>query len=246
MFSPEVLRSTLASAPEEGQELARIRAAYARRRKTVPEQRYSRLNAAYLCSLYELESAMASMLPAAGLHSLSGRRILDVGCGRGATLRMLLEYGADPELLYGIDLLEDYAGQARRFGPQFNILCGSATQLPFLDSSFDLALQFTMFTSVLSNTAKQRIAGEIRRVLAPRGRLLWYDFAYDNPANPDVRGIGRAEIRRLFAGFGIQTRRVTLAPPLARTLAPISPALYYLAAPMRFLCTHYLCLLQKN
>jgi SAM-dependent methyltransferase len=231
---------------QERNELARIREVYSRRKETVPRHRYSRMSAAHLCSLHECEAAMAIMLHSSGYDSLSGLRILDVGCGRGATLRMLLEYGAEPELLCGIDLLEDFAGQARWLGPKFKILCGSATRLPFPDCSFDLALQFTMFTSVLSDTAKQRIAHEIRRVLVPGGRLLWYDFAYDNPANPDVRGIGRTEIQRLFPEFRIATRRVTLAPPLARTVAPISPVLYYLAAQMRFLCTHYLCLLQKN
>ena len=54
----------------------------------------------------------------------------------------------------------------------------------------------------------------------------------------------RGRMVLIFAKFvpGINT----LAPPLARTLAPLSPVLYYLAAQMRFLCTHYLCLLQKN
>ena len=250
MLTPKVTVEHPAFSPlnsaQERNELARIREVYSRRKKAVPPQRYSRMNAAHLCSLHESEAAMAAMLHSSGWESLSGVRILDVGCGRGATLRMLLEYGAEPHLLCGIDLLEDFAGEARRLGPQFKILCCSAMQLPFADCSFDLALQFTMFTSVLSDTAKQRIADEIRRVLAPGGRLLWYDFAYDNPANPDVRGIGLAEVRKLFPGFTIVTRRVTLAPPLARILAPISPMLYYLGAQMRFLCTHYLCLLQKN
>jgi hypothetical protein len=53
------------------------------------------------------------------------------------------------------------------------------------------------------------------RVLRPGGRILWYDFFRNNPTNPNVRGVGAAEIRALFPGRRIELRRVTLAPPLA-------------------------------
>jgi len=64
------------------------------------------------------------------------------------------------------------------------------------------------------------IADEIVRVLAPGGALLWYDFAYNNPRNPNVRGIGRAEIKKLFPELAGKIRTVTLAPPLTRLIAP--------------------------
>ena len=102
-----------------------------------------------------------------------------------------------------------------------------------------------LFTSVLDAEVKQRIAKEINRVLVPGGRLLWYDFAFNNPANPDVRGIRLAEIRRLFPGFSMTRRRITLAPPLGRAIGRLGPTIYYLASKLRPLCTHYLCLLKK-
>ncbi|SRR5258707_10907158 len=91
-------------------------------------------------------------------------------------------------------------------------------RLPYADASFDLILQFLLFTSVLSEAVKGQIAKEISRVLLPGGHLLWYDFAFNNPRNPDVRGIRLSEIRRLFPGFTIEARRVTVAPPLSTTL----------------------------
>jgi SAM-dependent methyltransferase len=92
---------------------------------------------------------------------------------------------------------------------------------------------------------RRKIAGEIDRVLAPGGRLLSYDFAFDNPSNPDVRGIRPAEIRRLFPGFSMTARRITLAPPLGRAIGHLGPTIYFLTSKIRFLCTHYLCLLEK-
>ena len=161
-------------------------------------------------------------------------------------LRQLLEYGADPERLTGVDLLPENIREARRLSPHLKTICSSASQLPFSDGSFDLVLQFLLFTSVLSLALREQIAKEISRVLVPGGRFLWFDFAFNNPGNRDVRRVGRSEIHQLFPDFTLRTRRVIVAPPLGRFLGAFSPALYHLAAETRLLCTHYLCLLEKN
>ena len=119
-------------------------------------------------------------------------------------------------------------------------------RLPFSDGSFDFVSQFVLFTSILDQEMKRQMAREIYRVLVPRGRFLWYDFAYNNPRNPDVRGIRLAEVRELFPGFSIASRRITLAPPLGRAIGHLGPTPYYSASQLRFLCTHYLCLLEKK
>jgi len=188
---------------------------------------------------------MAALFRAAGLHSLAGLRILDVGCGRGASLRQFLEYGADPGLLWGVDLMEESVRESRRLGPHLKVICGSAGELPFPDASFHMVCQSMVFTSVLEDRLRGRIAAEIHRVLAGGGKFLWYDFAYDNPWNPEARGITRDEIAHLFPGFARQIRRITVAPPLARLLGRLGPLVYDLAAQMRLLCTHDLCLMEK-
>lgn len=226
-------------------ELQRLREAYERRSRSIPSQRYARVNPGHLFSLHEREATMAAMLRADGLTSLAGLRILDVGCGRGATLRQYLEYDADPSLMWGIDLFARFVEQARRSSPGIQFLCGSASELPFPDSSFDFVSQFMLFTSVLDQNMKVEISREINRVLAPGGRLLWYDFAFNNARNPDVRGIRQAEIRRLFPTFSITSRKITLAPPLGRAIGHFGPAIYYSVSKLRPLCTHYLCLLKK-
>src|SRR5947209_13096245 len=229
----------------EEQEDERVRAAYARRRQTIPPERYARTNPFTLCAAHEREEEMAAMFRAESLTTLAGLRILDVGCGRGDALRQMLEYGADPELLTGIDLLDENVKRAHRLSPHLRIICGSASRMPFPDASFDLVMQFTLFTSILNDEVKQAIASEMIRVVAPGGRILWYDFSFNNPKNPDVRGIGKQEIRSLFPNLEMKVKRITLAPPLGRKIAPMSPVLYYLLSRVRPLCTHLLSLMRK-
>src|SRR5437016_6807084 len=116
---------------------------------------------------------MAGLLRASGLLSLAGLRILDLGCGRGATLRQYLEYEADPARLWGIDLLPAFTRQAHWLGPHLQIACASAAELPFSDASFDFISQFVLFTSVLSREMKSQMAREIHRVLVRGGKFLW-------------------------------------------------------------------------
>jgi len=225
-------------------EIERLRQVYEGRIQSKLTSRYSRTNPGHLYALHEREATMIALLHSAGLDSLAGLKILDVGCGSGTTLRQFLDYGVSPEQLWGIDLLPELTERARCLNLQ--VTCGSASDLPFPDCSFDLVSQFTLFTSVLDPMVKRQIAHEMDRVLRPGGKVLWYDFAVDNPSNPDVRGVRLAEVRALFPEYSITSRHITLAPPLGRVLGYFGPTVYFLASTLRFLCTHYLCLLEKR
>ena len=96
-----------------------------------------------------------------------------------------------------------------------------------------------MFTSVLDEAVKANLAGEMLRVLRPGGMILWYDF-WLNPTNPQTEGIKPSEIRRLFPGCDFEFRRITLAPPLARRLVPVSWVVAFLLEKLRVFNSHYL------
>jgi len=164
------LQQSAASTPastEERREIDRLRRTYEQRSHSKLAQRYSRTNPGHLYALHEREAAIADLLRSAGLRSLAGLRILDVGCGAGAMLRQYLEYEADPNRMWGIDLLPEFVEKARSTSINLQVVCGSASELPFADSRFDFVSQFMLFTSVLDTAMKMRIAGEIDRVLAP-------------------------------------------------------------------------------
>jgi len=62
--------------------------------------------------------------------------------------------------------------------------------LPYAAHSFDLTMQFTVFSSVLDDEVKANVAREMLRVTRPVGMLLWYDF-WLNPSNPRLTPLGR-------------------------------------------------------
>ena len=191
--------------------------------------------------LQEREHRVLRLLNRHGLMPLAGKKILEVGCGTGKWLRDLIAWGADPESLFGVELLQASAARARRLCPQgVTIECGNAAELPFASHSFDIVLQATVFTSVLDEDMKRAMAAEMLRVLRPRGVVIWYDFVFRNPRNPYVDPITREEICHLFPGCSLELRRVNLAPPLARLVAPRSWAACTALSKLPLLCTHYL------
>jgi SAM-dependent methyltransferase len=229
-----------------GAEVARVRAVYAKRGQGLASERYARSQPFELCLQHEKETRVVALLKRWRGASLAGMSILDLGCGRGAFLRLLLEHGAVPGRLFGVDLLQDRLAAARLLSPHIQFAFANAGTLPFRDGAFDLVMQFTTFTSILSMDYKKTVAREIHRVLAPGGALLWYDFMFDNPKNSDVRGIKRSEIQHLFPGYRMTGRRLTLAPPLGRPVARLGCPLYHLLAEFRPFCSHYMCLLEKS
>ncbi|MFZ0967699.1 MAG: class I SAM-dependent methyltransferase [Candidatus Acidiferrales bacterium] len=220
-------------------ELQRIREAYARRRRTIPSWRYSSLDRAYVFQTGELKKSLIQMLTRRNVMPLAERRILDVGCGDARWLRALGEFGAQPQNFTGIDLLPERIAVARKLcSPLTTLQCGDASRLPFADSSFDILMSFTLFSSIHDPALKVSLAAEILRVLRPGGFVLWYDFRVNNPRNPDVRGISKREVEAQFPGTRVELERITLAPPLARLVAWSDPILKALSS-VQFLRTHY-------
>lgn len=225
-------------------ETDRIREAYARRAGRGLDERYS-LDAPANRYLFERrEQDLVALLRRHALLPPGERDIIDVGCGNGALLRDFVRLGADPARCTGTDLLPDRIEAARELEPRMTLTSGDASALPYADASFDIALQFTLLSSVLDGSMRRAIASETLRVLRPGGVLVWYDFLW-NPGNRDVRGIHLGELRALYPGCEIDACRVTLAPPLTRRLARISPALCRALEALPPLRSHYLAALRK-
>ncbi len=231
--------------PPASNDLDRLRAEYARRAQRLADSdRYSLSNPAHLFMVQQRQRATLRLLRQQGMYPLRGKRILEVGCGSGGVLLEFLGYGAEPHLLHGVDLLPDRLQDARRRLPHLPLVCADAQSLPYPSVSFDLVLQYTVFSSVLDDGVKTSLAREMLRVLKPDGLILWYDF-WINPTNPHTRGIRPLEIRRLFPACTFTFRRVTLAPPLARWLVRVSWMLCALLESLRVLNSHYLVAIRK-
>jgi SAM-dependent methyltransferase len=218
----------------------------ARRRHSKPAWFFGYEHPAHVYSIHERHREVMRLLDRFGYRPLSEIRILDVGCGDGNMLRQFLEWGALPPNLAGIDLQPEAVGRARQLSPGLDVRCGSAVYLPWPTGYFDLVCQFTVFTSVPDIDMRRRVASEMDRVLRPGKGILWYDFTYDNPSNPDVRGVKARDIRGLFPDYDVRLRRITLAPPLARRIpVGLLPVAYPLLAAIPLLCSHLIGLLIK-
>jgi len=227
-------------------EIERIKAAYERRKNKEKGRLYSYFNQANLFVIHQRERAIIHALKQLRLSDLSDKKILDVGCGSGGFLREFVKYGAKPKNLYGIDLLEERIEKARELNPNIDFRCGDASNLPYEDHFFDMVMQFTVFTSILDCRMKEKIAFEMLRVLKAGGTILWYDYYVNNPWNPDVKGVKKKEIKRLFPNCMLSLKRVTLAPPVVRSLVPLSIILCLMLDKIPLLRTHYLGMIRRK
>lgn len=225
-------------------EPAAVAARYARR---IDDGRYDPLAPDVMLARQERERALARLLQRHLRRPLYELDVLEVGCGSGDNLLELLRLGADPARLVGSELLPARADRARRRLPAAAAVhVGDAMALPFAPASFDLVVQYTVFTSLLDDAFQQRLAMCMWQWLRPGGAVLWYDFTVDNPRNPDVRGVPLRRVRELFPQARIDARSVTLAPPLARAVCALHPSLYSLCNLLPLLRTHVLAWLAKE
>jgi ubiquinone/menaquinone biosynthesis C-methylase UbiE len=222
-------------------ELSRIEAEYKQRDfGKVPAGRYSLFNESALLHVQSLERNLLALLKRHNFTDIAAKKILDVGCGSGHQLWRFLEYGALPTNLFGIDLMAHRIEQCQRLHPVINSCVGSAHQLPYTDATFDLVMTFVVFSSILSEPLRRKIADEMWRVRKPGGLILFYDFIYSNPRNSAVQGITRQHVQELFnrPGAKFDFRRVSLAPPISRIVASRAYWLAYTLEQLKLLNTH--------
>jgi SAM-dependent methyltransferase len=120
-----------------------------------------------------------------------GARVLDIGCGEGATLRNL----GEPKGATGIDLFEEKIAFARERLPRCHFVVGSAYALPFPDGAFDHLLVRDLIHHL---DEPDRFVRECARVLSPGGRIDVLEPSRGNPmiaAHALLVPVERGELR---------------------------------------------------
>lgn len=112
-----------------------------------------------------------------------GDKVVDVGCGAGGPARVLAaENGAE---VFGIDITAGLIDLAKRLGELTKIqVCfkqADALNLPFNNHSFDL-----IWTQHAASTIadKEKLYGEMRRVVKQGGRLAMHDLVRGSVSGP--------------------------------------------------------------
>ena len=135
--------------------------------------------------------------------------ILDVGCGTGANLLMLSQFG-DAE---GVDISEDALAFCRERGLA-NVKLGAAEKLPYDDGTFDLVTALDVVEHLDDDLGG---LSEMRRVLRPGGRVLLFvpTFMFLWGVQDDVSNHRRRyrlpELRRVLEQAGFEVERTTYA-----------------------------------
>jgi SAM-dependent methyltransferase len=99
-----------------------------------------------------------------------GWRVLDVGCGAGAFLRLAAARGGMP---HGIDASEALIAFARERLPGADLRIGEMEELPWEDESFDLVTGFNSFFFANDVVAALREAGRVAKRGAPVVIQVW-------------------------------------------------------------------------
>jgi len=131
-----------------------------------------------------------------------GLNILDAGCGTGAGMKYLSDYG----FVTGLD----YSPLALQFSRQRGetlLVRGSVTDLPFQNAAFDLVTSFdVLYTQGIDD---EQALHEFRRVLATGGRIIlrlpaydWLRGAHDEAINTGHRyTVGEIRAKMTKSGF---------------------------------------------
>ncbi len=221
-------------------DITRLRDEYEDRKHRLAESDiYSLFNRANLFIVQGRQREVLRVLKKNGITDLSDLKILEMGCGGGGVLTEVLGFGASPENLYGVDLLFDRLLYAHHILPGSGFANADGQSLPYPSGTFDLVLQYTAISSILDSEIRRNICADMLRVVKPGRLILSYDF-WLNPINPQTRGIRPAEIKRLFPDCHYEFHRITLAPPIARALVPLSWLLCAFLEKLKIFNTHYL------
>ena len=160
---------------------------------------------------------------------LSDLKILDLGCGDGGIIRTLIEFGVNPENITGLELLESRIDEAKKkSSSHIKWFIGDLEKLPQEYGNYDLIILCTVFSSILNDSLRFSLAKKIWDRLNNDGRILVFDFRYNNPLNKDVKRVSLHELKNYWPSNDFYYRKLWCIPPFSRYISCISQILPYI------------------
>jgi SAM-dependent methyltransferase len=143
------------------------------------------------------------------LAGAKGARLLDCGCGTGANLALLEQFGS----AYGFDMSEVGLGIGRSLGRR-NMARGSVTAAPFKSESFDVVTSFDVLYA-LGEGAERAALAEMFRLTRPGGYVVINVAAMDilrgdhSVLSHEIRRYSRRSLNALIKEAGFSVQRLT-------------------------------------
>lgn len=200
-------------------------------------------NKAFINSIQNEREKEYKKILSSDFDDLKPIKLIEIGAGAGGNIPFFLSLGMPVENIHVNELLPDRVEILKENYPGIKVFEGDALEIPdSFDHHYDVVFQSTVFTSILNDELKEKIAKKMTSLLKEGGLILWYDFVYDNPSNPDVKGVSRKEVEKLFPDFEYtRKKKVTLAPPIGRRVKSLYPI--FNIPPLR---THFVAGLKKK
>lgn len=168
------------------------------------------------------------------------KTVFELGAGHGGNIPILLMCGFRKENIHLNELLPERIAVIKQNNPEYKLFEGDFLKLSITEK-YDFVFQSTVFSSVLSEELRIKLAQKMWDILKPGGHILWYDFTYNNPKNAQVRKVTERDVRRLFPNASrFEFHKITLAPPIGRRVGKL-----YSFFNFPFLRTQILAILQK-
>jgi ubiquinone/menaquinone biosynthesis C-methylase UbiE len=102
-----------------------------------------------------------------------GMKIVEIGCGTGTNLELFADAGC---AVAGIDLSPSMMELAKKkLGDRADLRLGDASEMPFDDESFDLAISFLTLHE-MPPAVRSPVLGEMTRVAGADGQVLLIDY----------------------------------------------------------------------
>jgi SAM-dependent methyltransferase len=142
-------------------------------------------------------------------EGLSHPRLLDCGCGTGANVEFLGEFGQ----AFGFDLSPAGLAIGREAG-RTQLARATVAAVPFPSNAFDVVTSFDVLYS-LEAPVEQAAVREMYRVARPGGHVLVNVAALDllrgdhSVLGREVRRYTRSSLRRLLTDAGLTIERIT-------------------------------------
>lgn len=133
-------------------------------------------------------------------EALREMSVLDVGCGSGSNLAWLVELGADPTRLTGIDLVAQRTEVARSRFAGIRFVAGDFLTAD-VGGPFDVVMMFAVLSSVTNAELKRGLMDKALRLLRPGGIFFFYDVVSRRPVpgTADYQRLTFAELEGYFA-----------------------------------------------
>lgn len=138
---------------------------------------------------------------------ISELKILDVGCGDGACLRLIAELIKSSDGLYGFDLSNKRVKVANSINPKINIICGDMVEnFPEYSTRFDGIISFLSIMFLTTESELIAALSNIYNAISEKGLFLWYEPNQDNHfefGKSESRGYSEKEMDKyaLKVGF---------------------------------------------